>query len=236
MGRKRAELVPLLQILAARDGDLDARFPPPQTFAHPFDVEFFVPGTPKAKGRAIPGVSKSGKAFARTDPATQLREDYVREEFLRHVSAYYRHLAPYLPITAGAAWVEIYSLMPPTATTWAGKHHTSPPDGDNLYKLVKDALSGRAAGRPPLAFSDDCRVLGAYPQWKSYWEPERMYEDGYPTSPGTHVAIHFLPAQRDPKHLPAGAAVCPHCGRDDFPSLTSHKYHVMRCPQAQNRL
>lgn len=126
-------------------------------------------------------------------------------------------------------WFEVYSLMPPPADWYPGLPHTGPPDGDNLYKLVKDALSGRASGRPPLAFRDDSMSAGAFPQWKCYWDETLRDTPGYPPCPGTHVAIHYEITPRNPELLPEGTAVCKLCGSDKFKTLAGLAIHERRC-------
>lgn len=227
---KRAELIPLLTHLARLDGDMASQFPPPEVYQSPFSVEFFVPGRPKAKDRGTPRPCAGGKgAYIFTSPEVAEKEKYVREEFLRTVQAYYRGCARFLPIIQGWCWMEVYSLMPPSNDWYPGKPHTGPPDGDNLYKLVKDALSGRASGRPPLAFKDDSMSAGAWPQWKCYWDERYRDTVGYPPCPGTHVVIHYEVTARDPALLPEGIARCSICGRDDFRSLSGLAVHERKC-------
>lgn len=126
-------------------------------------------------------------------------------------------------------WLEVYSLMPPPNDWYPGKPHTGPPDGDNLYKLIKDALSGRASGRPPLAFKDDSMSAGAWPQWKCYWDERYRDTAGYPPCPGTHIVIHYEVTARNPELLPEGVARCSICGRDDFKSLSGLAIHERKC-------
>lgn len=227
---KRPPLLPLLTHLARLDGDMETHYPPPVPYSEPFVIEFFAPGRPRAKDRGTPRPCAGGKgAYIFTSQEVQDKEKYVREEFLRHVHAYYRNFAQFLPITEGWCWFEVYSLMPPPANWYPGLPHTGPPDGDNLYKLIKDALSGRASGRPPLAFRDDSMSAGAFPQWKSYWDERFRDTPGYPPCPGTHVAIHYEVTPRNPELLPEGVAVCKMCGSDKFRTLAGLAIHERSC-------
>jgi hypothetical protein len=198
-------------------------------FTQPFSVQFYVPGRPKAKARGTAMVSKSGKPYTMPDPKQGEKETYIRSCFLGAIHSRFLHLAQYLPVCSGWSWAEVYSLMPPPERWYPGLPHTGVPDYDNLSKLAIDALSGRAAGRPPMAFRDDSMMAGCYPDWKAYWNPELRNTEGYPESPGTLVVVHFELTPRNPKYQPAGTMVCPHCGDDKFTAQGGYKLHVARC-------
>jgi Holliday junction resolvase RusA-like endonuclease len=209
---------------------MESKFPPPEIFAEPFSVEFFYAGRPKAKDRGTPRAGKNGGAYIFTSPEVKQKEDFIREEFLQTMELVYPHYTKYLPIISGYCYLEVYFLLPPPDKGyWPGKPHVGAPDVDNLLKLVKDALSGRASGRPPLAFKDDSMNAGVCPAWKGYWNPALLDKPGYPTSPGTHVVIHYLPMPRNPELLPSGEALCYNCGRDDFISQHALKLRQRKC-------
>jgi len=226
----RAALVPLAELIDRKMGIMDTSYPMPVPYTEPFEISFFVAGRPKAKDRGTPMTNKAGKSFIFTSKEVKEKEAYVREEFMANVHLRYPEFKQFLPITGGWTWMEIYFLLPPPEKLWyPGKPHVGAPDTDNLFKLVKDALSGRASGKPPLAFKDDSMNAGASPVWKLYWDPTRIDEDGYPGSPGTLVVIHFEVTPRDPSLLPPGKAICYTCGRDDFVSERALTAHERKC-------
>ena len=226
--RARPEVIPLTRMLnhAYGTGLVEEIV----EFTHPFSVDFFVPGRPKAKARGVAMVSKkTGRAFTMPDPKQEEKESYIRSCFLEAVYRRFSTFAQFLPACTGWSWGEVYSLMPPPDRWYPGLPHTGPPDYDNLSKLAVDALSGRAAGRPPMAFRDDSMMAGCYPDWKAYWNPELKNTEGYPESPGALIVVHFELVPRDPKYLPAGQAVCPFCGSDEFVDMGGCKRHQNKC-------
>lgn len=223
----RPEIVPLTRFLNQTFGtELEEEILP---FPAPFRLQFFVPGRPKAKSRGTAMVSKNGKPYTMPDPKQTDKETYIRSCFLETVYRYFLGYAQYLPVCTGWSWAEVYSLMPPPDYYYPGMPHTGPPDYDNLSKLAIDALSGRAAGRPPMAFRDDSMMAGCYPDWKAYWNPEMKNTEGYPESPGSLVVIHFELTPRNPKYAPPGQLVCPLCGKDEFVDLRGSRLHQNRC-------
>lgn len=225
--RTRPDVIPLTRMLNHTFGtELAEEIIP---FPYPFAIDFFVPGRPKAKARPVAMVSKSGKPYSMSPLDQESKENYIRECFLGAVHQRFLNFAQYLPVCTGWSWAEIYSLMPPPAHWYLGLPHTGAPDYDNLSKLAVDALSGRAAGRPPMAFRDDSMMAGCSPDWKAYWNPELRNTEGYPESPGTLAVIHFELTPRNPRYLPAGVAVCPHCGIDTFVNQGGYKMHVTKC-------
>lgn len=231
--RARPDIIPLSRMLNHAFGtELVEEIVP---FTQPFLISFFVPGRPKAKSRGTAMVSKSGKPYTMPDPKQTEKESYVRECFLEAVYRRFSTFAQFLPACSGWSWGEVYSLMPPPEYYYPGLPHTGPPDYDNLSKLAIDALSGRAAGRPPMAFRDDSMMAGCYPDWKAYWNPELRNTEGYPESPGTLVVIHFELTPRDPKYAPPGQLVCPYCGQDEFVDLRGSRLHQSRCRGRGNK-
>lgn len=228
----RPQVIPATRLLNQLYGEtLEEEILP---FPQPFSLQFFVPGRPRAKARGISMVSKGGKPYTFSPPDQAKKEIYVRDCFLEAVYRQFLPWAKYLPACSGYSWMEIYSLMPPGDAWYSGLPHTAPPDNDNLIKLIKDALSGRAAGRPPLAFKDDAMVAGCHPAWKAYWNPELRNTEGYPESPGTLVVVHFELTPRNPKYMPTGQSVCPFCGKDEFVDPRSFKMHCTKHSGGKN--
>ena len=109
------------------------------------EVTFFVPGTPRGKGR--PRFSrKSGRAY--TPAETAAYESTV---------AYAGHAAMGTQtLLGGPVGVKMTAVFQIPAS-WSLKrkrealHHTSKPDADNIAKIILDALNG-------IAFEDDSSI------------------------------------------------------------------------------
>jgi len=119
-------------------------------------IRFTIPGKPVAKGRP-----RVGKGYTYTPKKTVQGQDFARNAFLERA-------APELP--GGRPWegpVQLYirsfypapksrpkwwkALLPLPKTTY--------PDGDNLYKLIADALNS-------VAYADDRQIWrGIYESW-----------------------------------------------------------------------
>lgn len=119
---------------------------------HPADYRFFVPGTPMPWKRA--GRDKrSGRTFTPKEVKTRKADVVIIGGAAMRASGH--KMAPKgIPVLLR---VEACFNVPPSIPKWdrerrlALGYHTQVPDGDNIAKLIKDALNG-------VAWHDDCQV------------------------------------------------------------------------------
>lgn len=117
---------------------------------------FFVPDKPRAKQRAGEN-KKTGKRY--TPKQTRDYEELVRWLYVFSGGEKIE----------GAVWIEMYAYFePPKSISKAERArrladdapHTFKPDGDNVTKIIKDALNG-------VAYKDDAQV--AYEATAKFW-------------------------------------------------------------------
>jgi Holliday junction resolvase RusA-like endonuclease len=189
-------------------------------------LDVWIPGTPQQAARHRH--TKTGRAFKPKENV--LREVYVRERIEKALEE--SPLKPYMPFLKGEGWVEadVYAFFPKPDSLFPGAPMDRTPDFDNVLKLLFDAPMGgkKTGGRPVLLFGDDSMVARVS-FLKEWWNPDWIGSPGLPQEPGTSVRFCFYPYPRDPDLLPAGVAVCPRCGRDDFKTMRAHQTHVNRC-------
>jgi hypothetical protein len=228
MRRPRAELQPLQQIINQELYQDDTQCPPPSPVCSPFAVDMWIPGRPKAKARASPGMNKSGIPYLRTKPEEREAVEGIRNIFLDTMDTLYPDRVQHLPLLKGLGTVKVtvWALMPAPQDWFPQQPHEGPPDYDNITKLIWDAVGGRANKKPPLAFKDDSMVQGVGEGFKCYWDHRHQDTPSYPPTPGTYVVLNYAPYPRNPAWLDH---VCKGCGRSDFTSRGGIVTHTKKC-------
>lgn len=107
---------------------------------------FTIPGRPKPKGR--PRVTKWGKTYTPKDTREYeelVREICPRDEYYEKPEALELIVEAYFPIPA--SWPKQRQAEAAAGNLW----HTIRPDGDNIAKIICDALNG-------VLFEDDSQI------------------------------------------------------------------------------
>ena len=115
-------------------------------------IDFFIPGRPRAWKRGIPFIAGRGiaaRAKIRDDDRNLVYKPIVRHHFMRVVSKL--GIADIFP-WRGVARLTVHALFKPgkSVAHWPGREHIQDPDCTNIGKLIEDSLfmpnSYKAAG------------------------------------------------------------------------------------------